>query len=54
MTLNIQSWEYYNQQPWNILRWGIYYSQEFHDNNIHKTMHLVLCATFDSQPFVFS
>ncbi len=38
MTLNAHSWEYYNQQPWNILRWVIYPSQEFHYNNIDKTM----------------
>lgn len=39
MALNAQSWEYYDQQPWKILRWIIYPSQEFHYNNIDKTMH---------------
>lgn len=38
MTLNTHSWKYYDKQPWNILVWGIYDSQEFHYNNIDKTM----------------
>lgn len=37
--VNAQSWEFYDQQPWEFFRWWIYPSQDFHDENVNKTVH---------------